>query len=110
MSDTIILVWVIAVTVLALNGFAAGVAALFYARKSMRGGSRNLLAAALAGLLPASLVIVVPLAQAGAGEEPYIWLLAFAILFAVSTGVSLPGAIIVSRKLEKPGDEFRAFE
>jgi hypothetical protein len=44
------------------------------------------------------------------GEPFAVFLLALAVVLAGATAVSLPGAIIVSKKLEKPGEEFRAFE
>lgn len=111
MADVVIGVWSVVVGVIALNGFAAGiVAGLHVRRRSMRRRSRVLLAAVAAGLLPAQFMIVVPLAEGGAGEELFIWALAFGMSLAVGTLLSLPGAIVASRKLDAPGDDYRAFE
>ena len=38
------------------------------------------------------------------------WLLALAAVVGLGAAVSLPGASIITRKLEAPGDEYRAFE
>ncbi len=111
MSEWIILGWVGLVSVLGLNGTSAGAAAMLHVwgSKTRRGG-RMLIASVAAGALPASFIVVVPLAEGGAGQEPLIWLLALGAVLAVGTVLALPGAIVVSRKLEGPGDDYRAFE
>ncbi|HEY6817409.1 MAG TPA: hypothetical protein VI168_17880 [Croceibacterium sp.] len=111
MREAIIVGWVILVALLALNGTAAGLVALLHSRSADAGrGNRISLAALAAGAMPASFMIVVPLAEGGSGEQPIVWLLAAGAVLAVGTAVSLPGAILVSRKLGKPGEDYRAFE
>jgi hypothetical protein len=111
MAEISILAWVGIVIVVGLNGFAAGAAAVLHLwRGRMAHGARSMLAAALAGALPASFMIVVPMAESGMGGQFTIFLLAFAVIFAGATAISLPGAIIISKKLAKPGEEYRAFE
>jgi hypothetical protein len=110
-SEWIILGWVMLVTVLMLNGTSAGVAALLHCWPGRFGrGGRILLAALAAGALPASFLIVVPLASAEALGQPSSLMLGMALVFAVGAGLALPGAIVVTRKLAKPGEEYRAFE
>jgi len=110
--ETIVVVgWVSLTGIVGLNGFAAGIVAVLHAwRSPMRPGNRTFLASAASGSLPASYMIVVPAASGEAASEFGIMLLVSAVLLAVGTVVSLPGAIIVSRKLASPGDDYRAFE
>jgi hypothetical protein len=111
LAEISILAWIGIVILVGLNGFAAGAAAILHLwRSRLARGTRSMLAAALAGALPASFLIVIPMADSGMGEPFAVFLLAFAVVLAGATAVSLPGAIIVSKKLEKPGEEFRAFE
>ena len=111
MNEWIIFGWVIFVVVLALNLTSAGVAALLHCWRGKSGrGSRIVLAGLVAGSLPASFLIVVPLAQGGDGTEPVYWILALGLVFAVAVGLSLPGAIVVTRRLARPGEDYRAFE
>jgi hypothetical protein len=111
MSEWIILGWVTLVTVLTLNGTSAGVAALLHCRPGRFGrGGRILLAALAAGALPASFLVVVPLADATTRGQPAYLVLALALVFAVGAGLALPGAIVITRKLAKPGEHYRAFE
>jgi hypothetical protein len=110
-SEWIIVGWVILVTALMLNGTSAGVAALLHCWPGRFGrGGRIFLAALAAGALPASFLIVVPLAEAGTRGEPAYLALALAVVFAVGVGLSLPGAIVVTRRLAKPGEDYRAFD
>lgn len=110
MQEWIVVGWVIVVTIVGLNGFAAGVAAILHARRSkLRRGSRTVLAAAIAATLPASFFVVVPLAEGWRSWDSG-WLLALAAVLGLGAAVSLPGASIITRKLEAPGDEYRAFE
>jgi hypothetical protein len=59
-------------------------------------------------------LLVVGLIQSGlpdsSPEEPLYVALAVALIMAVTMIVSLPGALIVCRKLDAPGDDFRTFE
>jgi hypothetical protein len=109
----VIVTWYGTVSLLGLNGCGAGVAAMLYIwRRSMRPGARAVVAASLTGLLPASLVIAMMFTERELvlGEGLGILLLAFAALFAVSTLVALPGALVVTRRLAQPGDDHRYFE
>ena len=110
MQEWIVVGWVIVVTVVGLNDFAAGVAAMLHAwRSELRPGSRTLLAGTMAAILPTSFFIVVPLAEDWRSWESG-WLLALAAVLGVGALVSLPGASIVTRKLEAPRGEYRTFE
>ena len=112
MGETAILIWIGALFVIGVNGFAAGIAALLYIwRRRIRRGGRILLAALTAGILPATLIAVIGLSEEGfSGEGPFIVALAFGLLLAVGSVLSLPGAILVAQGLERPGNEFKAFE
>ena len=113
--EWVIGVWAIAMVIIGFNLCAAGVAAILHAwRSKMRRPVRVVAAAAATGALPASTLIVGGLVEAGwptsSAEEPFIAALAFAMVTGVTMLASLPGAFIVARKLEAPGDDFRAFE
>ena len=113
MSETVFAIWVIAVLIVLLNGCAAGVVAILHARRAtLRRGRRVMTAAAVTALLLASMFIPFALADFSSTgmEEPIVIGLTLAMVFAVSLVVSIPGALIVARKLEAPGEEFRAFE
>ena len=113
MATPLVLAWVGLASIVGLNGFAAGVAAVLYAwRSGLRRGGRTFLASVLAGFLSASSFIGLGLLGSPelATEEPWILVGVFGGLFAVATVISGPGALLVARKLEKPGDDFRAFE
>ena len=103
MGETAILIWIGALFVIGVNGFAAGIAALFYIwRRRIRRGGR---------ILPAALIAVIGVTEEGfSGEGPFIVALAFGLLLAVGSVLSLPGAILVAQGLERPGNEFKAFE
>ena len=113
MPETVILTWFAIASIIGLNGFAAGLAAILHLwRRTMRRGARATMSAAVSGLLPAS--IFIPMAftdrEFVGGEGQIIAAVGFATFWAVATAVSLPGSLIISRKLEAPGEEFRAFE
>lgn len=114
MSEEVVLfAWLGVVGVTGLNGFAAGMAAVLHLwQRRMRNGLRVVLAAGMAGLLPASLILAMGLTDRTfiMGEGPLIMLLAFAMLFGPGAVIALPGAMAMTRKLAQPGDEYRAFE
>jgi hypothetical protein len=112
MSDAVLAIWVSLVSIVILNGCAAGVVAMLHAwRSSMRRGSRVTVALAVTAFLPASMFIPAIIKDSLTdAEEPVIMALAVGAIFVVALVTSLPGALIVARKLEAPGDEFRAFE
>ena len=105
-------IWGILISIVGVNLSAAGVVAILHAwRSKMRRGGRIFTAAAMTGLLPASLMIPTMLPGVSAGAEAPVGLVvAFFMVLGMVTVVSLPGALIVARKLEAPGDEFRVFE
>lgn len=108
MGSAVILIWLGFVSLIGLNGFAAGVVAILHAwRRKMRRGGRILLASAAAGSLPTSVIFVIMMTES---EELVVVALGLVMVLAVSGVLSLPGAMIVARKLERPGDQFRAFE
>jgi hypothetical protein len=104
--------WLILVFVIGLNGFAAGVAAILHAwRHGQKRATRTLIAAISAGLFPFSWLVPTFFSELGSGSEAPLYLaLGGGVLFAIATAVSFPAAIVVSRKLEAPGDQFRTFE
>ena len=113
MPEAVILSWFAIVSIIGLNGFAAGLAAILYLwRRSLRRGSRATIAAAVSGFLPATIFIPMALTDREfvAGDGIMIAAVGFTTFWAVAMAVSLPGALIVARKLEAPGDDFRAFE
>lgn len=111
MGEWVIIGWVVFVCASMLNGASAGVAALLHCWLSRFGrGARILSAALAAGALPASMLIVVPLADPETAGQPSYWITAVALVFAVGGAASLPGAILVTRKLARPGEDYRAFE
>jgi hypothetical protein len=110
MAEWVIGIWAFVVAIVGLNLCAAGMAAILHAwRSQMRRGGRAVLASALSAILPSSFLVVVPLTE-GWGEWESGWILAIAMALALGTVVSLPGSLFVARKLEAPGDDFRAFE
>ncbi|KRA83109.1 hypothetical protein [Altererythrobacter sp. Root672] len=105
-------VWIILVVAVGLNGFAAGVAAaLSVWGPAWKRPSRILVAAASAGFLPFGVLIPATFLELSSGMKESTYLaLGFGVMFVIATVVSLPGAIVVSRKLERPSDDFLAFE
>jgi hypothetical protein len=115
MAEFVIGVWAIIIVVIALNGFAAGIAACLYGiRDDLRRGSRNLMASLSAGFLPASFVIVGGFSnlasEVGSDEGILFWAVFFVVVFGIATLLAFPGAMIGSRIAERPGDDFRTFE
>jgi hypothetical protein len=113
--EWVIGIWAIVIAIVAFNLCAAGVAAVLHAwRSKMRRRGRIVAAAAATGVLPASTLIVAGLVEIGwptsSPEEPLVVALAFALVMGLTMIVSLPGAFLVARKLESPGEDYRAFE
>jgi hypothetical protein len=102
------------VTIVGLNGFAAGaVAALHVWRVKLPRESRMFAASAAAGFLPATALICLAMAGSSQGELPggaTELVVIFGVTFTAALVVSLPGAIIVGRKLDHPGEAHRTFE
>jgi len=113
-SETVItMAWFAIVSIIGLSGCAAGFATMIFLwRRSLRVGPRATLAAAASGLLPAS--VFLPMAftdrEFVGGEGPPVAAIAFSILWGIATGISLPGALMVGRRLEAPGQAYRSFE
>lgn len=104
--------WTVVVLIIGLNGFAAGMVAVLHiwrGKQSRR--SRALTAAALAGLFP-GLIAVAPMAvdMTTGARAPFGLIVGLVVLCAVAMAISLPAALIVARKLDGPGDAFKAFE
>ena len=113
--DWVIGVWLTVMSVVVVNLCAAGVIAILHGwRSKTRRGRRILTASAVAGLIPASTMLTIGLAEDGwpslASEEALIVALAFAVILATAMLVAVPGALVVDRKLDGPGDAYRAFE
>jgi hypothetical protein len=109
-----VIVWLSVVSLVGLNGFAAGVAAALHI---WVGGMRRrriaILASVVSGFLPASMLVV----TGGLGrrpvsffEDPFVVAAAFAIALGFAALLSFPGATIVARKLDGHRDAVRAFE
>lgn len=111
MTEAVILGWVGVTGLIGLNGFAAGIVAVLHEwRSSLRRASRIVVASTTSGLLPASYFMVIPAATAAERGEFGVMALAGAVVFVIAAVASLPGAIVLARKLARPGDEFRTFE
>lgn len=109
----IIMIWFGIASILGFNGLGAGMAAMLHLwRGQMRSSARIVTAAALSGSLPAS--VFIPMAFTDrefiGGEGMGAIGVAVVLVLGVAALVSLPGAIVVTRKLGKPGDDYRAFE
>jgi MFS superfamily sulfate permease-like transporter len=104
--------WTILVLIIGLNGFAAGMVAVLKGWRSKQSRrSRALTAAAVAGLFPAAIALPAMAVDVSAGSmAPLGLILGIAVICVVAMVASLPGAVIVARKLDGPGDAFRAFE
>ncbi len=97
--------------IILLNGFAAGMAAAIYLKRREWPRSRRILiAVALAGLIPVLMFSGVALFSPGSVEETGL-VIGFLLLVFGGGGalVSLPGAIMMSRMVERGpslGDTF----
>ncbi len=112
-TDALVLSWLGAVSVIGLNGFSAGVAAMLFGwKRSIPRWGRIMFAVMAAGLLPSSMAGLAALSPAefDLEGEAGVVIAMFGALLAVGGLVSLPGAWLITRRLERPGDEHRAFE
>lgn len=109
---TLVGIWSIVVFFVGINLAAGGVAAILHVRrKGQPRRGRVLTAAAIVALLPTALVIPAMLIPASiGGVAPVGMIVAVVLVFAFGFAGSLPGAVIVARQLDKPGDDYRAFE
>ncbi|MBO9519075.1 MAG: hypothetical protein J7493_13495 [Porphyrobacter sp.] len=98
--------------VVAMNGFSAGVAAVqFLWPSGRRRGARVLIAVTWAALVAIGWSIPLMPAKIAGGSTPVVYyVMATGFLFAFIMILSLPGALIVSRKLERQSAPIRAFE
>src|SRR3989337_2152249 len=104
MGETAVLIWLGAVSVIGVNGFAAGIAAMLYIwRRRLGKSGRALLAAFAAGLLPAVMVGGIGLSEEGfSGDGPLMVALVFGVFALIGSVAALPGAILVAQGLEQP--------
>jgi hypothetical protein len=110
-SEIPVLVWLGTVTLLAVNGAAAGIAAgLQTASRRMPRAGRIAISAVTAALLPTSVLILPLIDPIEFGVDLEAGLVLFALMFGGGTVGSLPGAWLMTRRLERARDEFRAFE
>ena len=110
MTGWIAFVWVLLVLLVGLNGFAAGVVAVLHIWSSATPRRTPIVSAGAAtALLTASPL----LALAFGGEvtgEPLVLVVLVGLFSVLAAAASLPGALIVARKLERPVDAVCAFE
>jgi hypothetical protein len=110
MSGWIALVWMLIVILIGLNVFAAGVVALLHIwSRGTRLRTQILSAGVASGLLTASPLFAMALGGEVTGE-PMVLVIVTAVFSAMAAAASLPGAAIVARRLEGPGDAVRVFD
>ena len=108
----VVIAVILALIVLAvlLNGFAAGIVAfLHFGRGRLAGRHRVLLASLASGLVFLALIMLILIANSKLDEEPAELVAVMAIIVAVTSGVSLPGALLMSRRMKRGldyGDTF----
>jgi hypothetical protein len=112
MSDAVVGTWMILIAIVILNGCAAGVTAMLHVRRKMRRGARVMTAVLITAVLEASMFVPVAFADAMRARPDGLLVIGtiIAVVFAGALVVSLPGALVVSRKLEAPRDEYHTFE
>ena len=100
MSSMITALIAIAVFIVLLNGFAAGLVAVSYFWRDAQGVMKRALVGALGAGIVCLLMVSGPLvAGRGLGNGLAAAVLSLATIFAVGFLVSLPGAYILSRKI-----------
>ena len=73
--------------------------------------SRILAAAAVAGLVPAAIAVPSRLIDISVGTQaPFALVVSIAVMSLVAMAASLPGAMIIARKLDGPGNAHMVFE
>ncbi len=103
--------WTLFVCLVGLNLCAAGVAAILHAwRKKMRRGARVMTATGVTAMLPGAIMIPAMLTEMAIGAEAPLAIIGAGVVLVITAALSTPGALIVARKLEQPGDDYRAFE
>jgi peptidoglycan/LPS O-acetylase OafA/YrhL len=107
-----IFVWLGLVTFLFVNGFAAGIAALLLTLpRRIRRWGRISFSAMAAGLLPASVMMLAAIDPSEFDVDgPLYGLLAFAMIFLIGSIGAIPGGWLITRRLERPSDDYRVFE
>lgn len=114
MYDIGVAVWILLVALVGLNGFAAGVAAVLHLwRGAVRQRVRIIQAATATGLLPVAMVALPMFVQlGGSGGVPELvgTVIGMVLLLGLGALVSLPGAIVITRKLAGGGDAYKSFE
>ena len=110
MTGWIAFVWVLLVLLVGLNGFAAGVVAVLHIWSSATPRRTRIVSAGAAtALLTASPLLALALGGEVTGE-PLVLVVLVGLFSVLAAAASLPGALIVARKLEGPVDVVRAFE
>jgi hypothetical protein len=112
--EWIVGVWSTIAGLIGLNLCAAGAVAILHAwRSETQSARRTVAAAAAAGFVPTSIIVAIGVSEetwGGSAEEPVIVVLACLMIQLIATVVSLPGALIVGRKLRGSRAEYRVFE
>ena len=100
--------WTLVLFIVLLNGFSAGVVAGLHV---WRRRQRILAAAAVAGLVPAAIAVPSRLIDISVGTQaPFALVVSIAVMSLVTMAASLPGAMIIARKLDGPGNAHMVFE
>jgi hypothetical protein len=107
--DLAIGIWITFAFAVIFNLCAAGVVAIVYSWANQVGrGGKIAIGAGVTGLLPG--LALAPMIYLDETTEPLVAVVAFfGITFAAAL-FSLPGAIAVATKLERPGNDLRVFE
>jgi uncharacterized membrane protein YhaH (DUF805 family) len=111
MSETVALIWGFALFGALINGCGAGMAATLHARGRLRRGGKVWGACIVTGLITAGIFAPFAFTDAQlADDDPVTLVLVLVVIFVIAMIVALPGALMITRRLQAPGDDYRTFE
>lgn len=113
MSEMAVGAWIFIVLAVLMNGCSGGVAAVLHRRRhTFRRAGRIATSALVTGLISTSMILPVASVDPQWADSggPLILVLALAAVLAIATLICVPGAFLIARRLEGPGDEYRTFE
>ena len=111
MSETAALIWGFALFGGLISGCGAGIAATLHARGKLRRAGKVCGACIVTGLITAGIFAPFAFTDAALADNgPAIMVLVLALIFVIAMIVALPGAVMITRRLEAPGEDYRAFE